>query len=184
MQTKFKVNHCQRATGIFAHIHINAVHPHLPPPFVQILRKLICCYHTKARAKRDVWGEIKWQATVGSRQQGPAKRTSWACTFLMHLAPARLLNWLNFRCRVSTTHNWANCQAPQKIAPQVALDCWLWFFPHVFQIQLCVEGRRHHTHSCANAIQNLSCEWLLKSQSTSSELPLFLIFFPAFLRLV
>lgn len=184
MQTKFKVNHCQRATGIFAHIHINAVHPHLPPPFVQILRKLICCYHTKARAKRDVWGEIKWQATVGSRQQGPAKRTSWACTFLMHLAPARLLNWLNFRCRVSTTHNWANCQAPQKLAPQVALDCWLWFFPHVFQIQLCVEGRRHHTHSCANAIQNLSCEWLLKSQSTSSELPLFLIFFPAFLRLV
>jgi len=154
------------ATGIY-HIHINL---HFPQSFVQILRKLICCYHTEA-------GCFWWRKRVPGANSSGSQKDSRKDFLGMHIsnAPAMPSPIASIFGAVSGQLTTGPTVKPPNFP--ISIRFLALVFPPMCSKFNCVSlGAGLPPHSCAKTIQNLSCEWLLKSQSTSTELPLFLIF--------
>lgn len=191
MQTKCKVNHCNGETGI-CHIHINAA----PSSLCKFWANWFVVITQKRGNRRAELAVVLARSLAGGRRSlGPIqvpgdsresrRRTSCACTFLMHL-PAQLAQF-SVPCQDNSQLGQLSGTFPPpghllSEGPPVTLCAWflVLVFPSCVPNSIVwrhgVSGPPIHparSHSYAKTIQNFSCEWALKSQSTSTELPLF-----------
>lgn len=140
--------------------------------FVQILCKLICCYHSS-----QGWGGLE---TGKQAERRGLRQMLYMSRPKLHIsnAPAFPANWLNFHAPVTTQLATGPTvaslpQLPLSFCPSVPADfdslassiasnsIASWYK----QMRLSL-----YTFLGAKTMKNFSCDWLLKSQSTSAVL--------------